>query len=137
VGGRSQRHRPKSNKPPSGKTDEKAARQAALEYERTERQHESARRKEESARAKERQRREQATAKAEATLDKANESMTPRQAPSRPSGPPWKSDRKPRTRVGKSRRRTWRPLCAGRGNGVPGRAAGGYRNERPGRLLAY
>jgi colicin import membrane protein len=71
VGGRSQRHRPKSNKPPPGKTDEKAARQAALEYERTERQRESARRKEEAARAKDRQRREQATAKAQAALDKA------------------------------------------------------------------
>jgi hypothetical protein len=68
--GRSRRHRPRSNKP-LGKTDEKAARQAALEYERTERQRESARRKEEAARAKERQRREQAIAKAQAALDKA------------------------------------------------------------------
>jgi colicin import membrane protein len=43
----------------------KAARQAALEYDRAERQRESERRKEEAARAKERQRREQAINKAQ------------------------------------------------------------------------
>jgi colicin import membrane protein len=71
VGGRPKKSRPKSKKSPIPKTDEKAARRAALEYERTERQRESERRKEEAARAKERQRREQATAKAHAALDKA------------------------------------------------------------------
>jgi colicin import membrane protein len=57
------------NLPPC--TDQKAARRAALVYERTERQRQIERRKEEAAKAKERQRREEATAKAQAALDKA------------------------------------------------------------------
>ena len=65
------RHRPKSKKQWPTKTSEKAARRAALEYERTERQRQSERRKEEAARAKERQRRERAVAKAQTALDKA------------------------------------------------------------------
>jgi colicin import membrane protein len=71
ISGRPKRHRPKSKEPPPGKTDEKAARRSALEYERTERQRQIERRKEEAAKAKERQRREQAIAKAQAALDKA------------------------------------------------------------------
>src|SRR5205823_2289952 len=71
VGGTSKRHRPTSKKPPPGKPDDKAARRAALEYERTERQRQTERRKEEAAKAKERQRREQAAAKAQAAFDKA------------------------------------------------------------------
>jgi colicin import membrane protein len=63
--------RAKSKKRPAGKADDKAARQAALEYERAERQRETERRKEEAAKAKERQRREQAVAKAQTALDKA------------------------------------------------------------------
>src|ERR1700692_4347362 len=48
------RARPKSKKRPPG-TDQKAARRAALEYERTERQRQIERRKEEAAKAKARQ----------------------------------------------------------------------------------
>jgi hypothetical protein len=68
---RPKRHRPTSKKRSSAKTSEKAARRAALEYERTERQRQSGRRKEEAARAKEHQRRERAVAKAQTALDKA------------------------------------------------------------------
>ena len=64
------RAKPKTGQPP-GKIDDKAARQASLEYERAERQRESERRKEEAAGAKERQRREQAIAKAQAALEMA------------------------------------------------------------------
>lgn len=79
MSGGSKRHRSKSNKSPPGKTDEKAARSAALEYERAERQREIERRKEEAAMAKERQRREQAIVKAQAAPTRQNAS--------RPSGP--------------------------------------------------
>jgi colicin import membrane protein len=78
VGGRPKKSRPKSKKSPAPKTDEKAARQAALEYERAERQREAERRKEEAAKAKERQRREQAVAKAQAALDSAKREHTAR-----------------------------------------------------------
>jgi colicin import membrane protein len=68
---RSKKPRAKPKKKPLRRTDDKAARKAALEYERVERQRENERRKEEAARAKERQRREHAVAKATAALDKA------------------------------------------------------------------
>jgi colicin import membrane protein len=68
---RSKRRRPKSKRQSPAMTSEKAARGAALEYERTERQRRSTRQKEDAARAKERQRRERAVAKAQTALDKA------------------------------------------------------------------
>ena len=71
VEGRRQRRRAMPKKKSPRKTDDKAARKAALEYERAERQRESERRKEAAARAKERQRREQAVAKAKAAFEKA------------------------------------------------------------------
>jgi hypothetical protein len=72
LNGRPKRHRSRSEKPPSIETDDMAARRAAVEYERTERQRrESERRKEEAASARDRQRREHAIAKAQAALDKA------------------------------------------------------------------
>jgi colicin import membrane protein len=61
----------KTKKQSSGKIDDKAARKAALAFEKEQRQRESERRKEEAARAKERERREQAVAKAEAVLEEA------------------------------------------------------------------
>jgi hypothetical protein len=61
----------KRKKQPPGRIDDKAAREAALEYERAERQGRSERRKVEARREKERQRREQAIAKAQAAFDKA------------------------------------------------------------------
>jgi len=67
------RHRPKSKKRSPAKTSDKAARRAALEYERTEKQRQSERRKQEAARAKENQRRESAIAKAQTALDKAKQ----------------------------------------------------------------
>jgi hypothetical protein len=63
------RAKPKTR--PSGKVDDKAARRAALEYEKAERLRESERRKEESARRQERERRERAIAKAQRALEKA------------------------------------------------------------------
>ncbi|CAN7722463.1 cell envelope biogenesis protein TolA [Bradyrhizobium sp. LjRoot220] len=71
IEGRPAKRRAKPKKQPPRKTDDKAARKAALEYERAERQREAERRKEAAARAKERQRREQAVAKANAALDEA------------------------------------------------------------------
>jgi colicin import membrane protein len=71
AGRKTQARAPKPKKQPPVKTDDKAARKAAQEYERAERQRENDRRKEEAARAKARQRREQAVAKAKAALDEA------------------------------------------------------------------
>lgn len=71
TGGRSKVRRAKPKKQAAGKVDDKAARKAAIEYEKAEKQREGERRKEEAKREKERQRREQATAKAKAALDKA------------------------------------------------------------------
>ncbi len=66
---------PKKHRAPkkgtSRKVDDEAARQAALAFEKAQRQREKEQRKEEAARAKERERREQAIAKAQAALDKA------------------------------------------------------------------
>ena len=63
--------RAKPKKRPPGKADDKAARRAALDYEKAERLRESERRKEDSARQKERERRQRAVAKAKDTLEKA------------------------------------------------------------------
>ena len=57
--------------PPALKTDTKAARAAALAFEREQKRRETQRRKEEAAREKERKRREQAVAKAERALEHA------------------------------------------------------------------
>jgi colicin import membrane protein len=56
---------------PAQTVDDKAAREAALAFERERKRRESERRKEEAAREKERKRREQAIAKAEAALEAA------------------------------------------------------------------
>ncbi len=61
----------KPTKRPSPGLDDKAARKAALAYEREQTQRESERRKEESARTKERERREEAIAKVQAAIDEA------------------------------------------------------------------
>ena len=59
------------SEPPAQKVDDKAAREAALAFERERKRRDSERRKEEIAREKERKQREQAIAKAEAALEKA------------------------------------------------------------------
>ncbi|MEA2896571.1 MAG: hypothetical protein QOJ84_2186 [Bradyrhizobium sp.] len=63
--------RAKPKRRPTGKADDKAARRAAVEYEKAERLRESERRKEDSARQKERERRQRAVAKAQEALEKA------------------------------------------------------------------
>jgi hypothetical protein len=63
--------RAKPKKQPARKTDDKAAREAALAYAKEQKRRDAERRKEEAARDKERARREQAVAKAQAALDKA------------------------------------------------------------------
>jgi colicin import membrane protein len=68
-GNRSARRERKKQSP--RKIDQKAAREAALAYEREERKQDAARRKDEAAREKSRKRREQAVAKAQAALDRA------------------------------------------------------------------
>jgi colicin import membrane protein len=71
LAGRPTKSRSKSKRQPPRKIDDKAARGAALEFEKTQRQRESERRKEEAARAKESERREKAIAKAQAEFEKA------------------------------------------------------------------
>jgi colicin import membrane protein len=72
VKGESEKRSPKGRRPSSlTKIDGKAARQAALAFERQQRQRESDRRKEEAAAAKKRERRELAVTKAQAALAKA------------------------------------------------------------------
>ena len=70
------KHRPKKTaaKPKAGiprPIDDKAARKAAIAFEREQRRREGQRRKEEAARARQAQRREQAIAKAQAALEKS------------------------------------------------------------------
>jgi colicin import membrane protein len=55
------------------KVDDKAARKAALAYEKDQKQRESARRKQEAAQAKMRQRRERAVAQAQTAIEKAKQ----------------------------------------------------------------
>jgi colicin import membrane protein len=61
----------KAAKKPSGKIDDRQARQAAAAFEKEERRREAERRKEEAARARQRARRDKAVASAQAVLDKA------------------------------------------------------------------
>jgi hypothetical protein len=68
---RSAKPRPKTEEPPAREIDDKAARAAALAFEREQERCDSARRKEEAGREKERKRREQAIAKAERALEEA------------------------------------------------------------------
>src|SRR4051794_37911399 len=70
VNGRPAKTRAKL-KQPVRKIDDKAARKAALAFEKAQRQRESERRKEEAAQAKERKRRENAVAKAQAAIEEA------------------------------------------------------------------
>ena len=67
------RRQAKPGKRPARKVDDKAARKAALAYEKDQKRRENERRKEEAARAKERERREQAIAKAEAAIEHARQ----------------------------------------------------------------
>jgi colicin import membrane protein len=71
VKGRPEKPRAKLKKHPSRKIDDKAARKAALAFEREQRRREGERRKEEAARAKERRRRQEATAKAQVAIEEA------------------------------------------------------------------
>jgi colicin import membrane protein len=68
---RPEKHRTKVNQQPTGKIDDRAARLAALAFDKARSQRAKERRKEEAARAKQRERREQAVATAQAALDKA------------------------------------------------------------------
>jgi colicin import membrane protein len=68
---RTAKPRATTKEPSAQKVDDKAAREAALAFERERKRRESERRKEEAALEKERKRREQVTAKAEAALEEA------------------------------------------------------------------
>jgi colicin import membrane protein len=68
---RTAKPRATTREPPAQKVDDKAAREAALAFERERKRRDSERRKEETAREKERKRREQAIAKAETALEEA------------------------------------------------------------------
>jgi colicin import membrane protein len=70
VKGRPEKRHSKPTKQPS-RIDDKAARKAALAFEREQRQRESERRREEAAQAKERERRQKAVAKAQAAIEQA------------------------------------------------------------------
>jgi hypothetical protein len=69
--GRPRKRSAKPKKQPARKTDDKAARKAALQYEKEEKQRKLERQKEEAAREKERQRRQHAVDKAQTALDRA------------------------------------------------------------------
>jgi len=71
VKGRPGKRRAKVKKQPSRKIDDKTAREAALAFQREQKQRESERRKEEAATIKERERREKAVARAQAAIEKA------------------------------------------------------------------
>jgi colicin import membrane protein len=71
VKNRPEKPRTKLKKQPSRKMDDKAARAAALAFDREQRQRESECRKEEAARAKERERRQEAVAKVQAAIEEA------------------------------------------------------------------
>lgn len=73
IKGKSKRQQAGPGTRPARKVDDKAARKAALAYEKEQKQRDSERRKQEAARAKERQRREQAVAKAEAAIEHARQ----------------------------------------------------------------
>lgn len=73
VKAKPKRQHAKPDKRPARKVDDKASRQAALAYEKEQKQRESERRKQEAASAKERERREQAVAKAEAAIEQARQ----------------------------------------------------------------
>jgi len=68
---RTAKPRAKTREPRAQKVDDKAAREAALAFEKERKRRDSERRKEEAAREKERKRREQAIAKAETALEEA------------------------------------------------------------------
>jgi len=69
--GRSRKRPAKPKKRPARKTDDKASRKAALEYEKQEKRRKLERQQQEAAREKERQRRQQAVDKAQSALDEA------------------------------------------------------------------
>jgi colicin import membrane protein len=70
-GGRERRRRPQAKKRSSAKISEKAARKAALDFEREQKRNEARRRAERAAESKKRERREEAVAKAQAAFDEA------------------------------------------------------------------
>lgn len=76
------RNRPKLKRRAAGKVSERAARKAALDFEKEQKRREAERRREEAAAAKERARREKAVAKAQAALEEARDKST-RQGPAR------------------------------------------------------
>jgi hypothetical protein len=69
--GRNGKNRSKPKKEPAPKISEKAARKAALDFEKEQRRREAERRREQAARAREGERRDKAIAKAQGALEKA------------------------------------------------------------------
>ena len=94
--------------------DKAAEQKAAVAYEREQKRRDRERAREEAARQKERERRQQAVDKAQSAFDRPNANMRRGPWPSRPRSTPSKSDRNPRTSVGRWRKRNWKVLCAGR-----------------------
>jgi colicin import membrane protein len=103
----------KRNKPGSRTVDEKPTRNAALAFEKAQRQRESERRKEEAARAKRRELHQRAINKAQAALDKGRRDTTGGAPISKPSVRRSKKGHKPSKRVGRSKNRRWNSLCGG------------------------
>jgi hypothetical protein len=105
--------RPKTKEAQARKFDDRAAREAALAFEREEKRRAIARHKEEAAREKRRKLREQAIAKAERALERAK-STRPRPKRSNTNALHSTDSRKLRMRAGRNRRRNWKSLCAER-----------------------
>ena len=75
-----ERRRPKAKTRPAAKISEKAARKAALDFEREQKRNEAKRRAELAAEAEKRERREKAVAKAQAVFDEAEHDHNARAA---------------------------------------------------------
>ena len=96
--------------------DHKAARKAALAFEREQRRRESQRRKEEAARERQAQQREQAIAKAQAALEESKREHDTRVATIETERAVLEKKSQAEDARWARSRRSWRALCVGRGS---------------------
>jgi hypothetical protein len=107
--------RTKQKKQVSRPPDDKAAKRAALAFEREQRQRERERQKEEAASAKERKRQQRVTAKAQAAMEKAEQNHLKRASTIETDRARSTSGPGRRTLAGRSKGRSCRLLCTGLG----------------------
>lgn len=107
--------RPKAKKRTPTKVSEQAARKAALDFERERKRYEAKRGQELAAEARKHEKRERAVAKAQAAFDEAERDHHARTEAIEADRLVVEKRGRMRRRVGKSRRRSLRLLCAARG----------------------